>query len=594
MIKSLLVANRGEIAVRIIRACREAGIRSVAVHSEADVEAYWTRLADAAVSIGPASSRHSYLDIDAIVAAAQSNEVDAVHPGYGFLSESAPFAQTVRNAGLIFIGPRSETIALMGDKVSARNAAIASRVPVLPGSSGPVADADAALTIVDELGWPIAVKASFGGGGRGLRIAETPEDLASALAQAAREATAAFGRPEVFLERYLVRPRHVEVQIFGDSHGNVVTVGDRDCSVQRRHQKLLEEAPATNLSDGLREQMQEAALRLSRDLGYEGAGTVEFLVDRDGDAFFFLEMNTRLQVEHGVTELVTGIDLVKEQIAVASNAPLSFSQDDVRVYGHAIQARIAAEDPWEDFRAGPGRIDRLELPSGPWVRCDFGVQEGDEVPVHYDSLFGKVHGWGRTRDEARRRLASALDQMQITGVPSTAPYLRGLLDQLDFIALRHDTGSLERDWAPDPAERPTVSIDVSPIRSPPTVIRRNVHGLTGNRTGARTVASAMRRPDATLTLSPGSTARSKARLAAPNNGSVVAPTDGMVASVNCTVGQTVRRGERLLLIEAMKMETAIDAPCDGVVQRVHVAAGDAVRSGNMLVSIDADAAMEAV
>ena len=593
MIKSLLVANRGEIAVRIIRACRSAGIRAVAVYSDADVNAYWTRLADAAVPIGPAPSRLSYLNIEAIISAARDSGVDAVHPGYGFLSESAPFAQAVGNAGLTFIGPRPETIALMGDKVAARKAAIASDVPVLPGSDGPVADADAALSISATLGWPIAVKASFGGGGRGLRVAKSPEELANALADAGREAQAAFGRGEVFLERYLDRPRHVEVQIIGDSHGNVVAVGDRDCSVQRRHQKLLEEAPAANLSDQLRARMHEDALRLCRDIGYEGTGTVEFLVDRGGREYFFLEMNTRLQVEHGVTELVTGIDLVQEQIAIAAGEPLSFLQSDVRIHGHAIQGRIVAEDPWEEFRAGPGRIDLLDLPAGPWARCDFGVQAGDEVPAHYDSLLGKVHCWGRTRDEARRRLASALEQTRIGGIPNTAPYLRELLDQPDFVLAQHDTGSLERDWMPDPASRPPAPIEVPPAQSPPTVIRRNAHAAVSNRTGAGTRTSAPTRPNANFAFSPRNATKGKSDLSTSGGGTVVAPTDGTVTIVNCAVGQIVRKSERLLLMEAMKMEAAIIAPSDGVVERIHVVTGDSVRSGDMLVTIEAGSGEEA-
>ncbi|MEN9931876.1 MAG: hypothetical protein RIS17_449, partial [Pseudomonadota bacterium] len=392
-IKSILVANRGEVAVRIIRACRLSGVRSIAVFSEADEAALWTRLADEAHCIGPAPAAQSYLDIGRIVATAKEAGADAVHPGYGLLSESADFAKAVSSAGLVSIGPSASGIARMGDKVSARAAAVEAGVPVLPGSDGPVNDPAAALAIAGAIGWPIAVKASFGGGGRGMRVARGPADLEQAMAEATREAAAAFGRGEIYLERYLDRPRHVEVQVLGDAHGHVIHLGDRDCSVQRRHQKLIEEAPAPELYDGLRERIASAAVSLARREAYRSSGTVEFLVA--GEEFFFLEMNTRLQVEHGVTELVTGIDIVCQQIRIANGEPLGIAQEDVRISGHAIQARIAAEDAWENFRPTPARIGKLGLPTGPWLRLDFGVEAGDAIAPHYDSMFGKVQAWGQ-------------------------------------------------------------------------------------------------------------------------------------------------------------------------------------------------------
>lgn len=583
MIGSLLIANRGEIAVRVIRAARELGIRAVAVHSEADAGAYWTRLADAAIAIGPAPARASYLDIDRLVAAALEAGVDAVHPGYGLLSESAPFAAAVRAAGLIFVGPSADTIALMGDKVLARGAAVASNVPVLPGSDAPVEDETAALAIAEGLGWPVAVKASFGGGGRGLRVAENADMLASALEQARREAAAAFGRSEVFLERYLVRPRHVEVQILGDSHGTIIHLGDRDCSVQRRHQKLLEEAPAPDLSPDLRTRISDAAVRLCRDVGYSGAGTVEFLVDPRSGEFFFLEMNTRLQVEHGVTELVTGVDIVKEQIVIAAGAPLSLRQDQVQVTGHAIQARIAAEGPWDDFRAAPGRIDRLALPAGPWLRSDFGVEAGDTVPVHYDSMFGKVQAWGRDRDEARRRLAIGLDMLTVEGVPSTAPYLRTLLDTPDFAAATHDTGSLERDWSPAEADRPLTAHPTQPTM--PQAHSRTVSIPWGGRTIDFAIHGAVDQVGASTPIRAPRQSSTTQSTASDGAATVTSPMDGVVTAVNCAAGQIVSKGAPILLLEAMKMEVVISAPRDGRIDQILVRPGDTVRSGGLLASL---------
>ena len=588
-IRSVLIANRGEIAVRIIRACRELGVRAIAVHSEADAGALWTRLADEAVNIGPAPARDSYLDISRLIAAANSTGADAVHPGYGLLSESPEFAEAVVEAGLRFIGPSPRVIATMGDKVEARKAAVTAGLPVLPGSDGTVEGFDDAIVHARRIGWPIAVKASFGGGGRGMRVAHGEDDLKAALEQASREASAAFGRGEIYLERYLVRPRHVEVQVLGDGHGALIHLGDRDCSVQRRHQKLIEEAPAPALPDGLRARILDAAVALSKGVGYESAGTVEFLADVANDAFYFLEMNTRLQVEHGVTELVTGVDIVAAQIRIASGEPLGIAQTDVVTNGCAIQARISAEDPWEGFRPTPGRIDDLRLPGGPWLRLDFGVESGDGVPNFYDSMFGKVQAWGRTRDEARMRLANALDALVVAGPCTTAPYLRGLLQQPDFAAATHDTGSVERDWLPDAADRPapTVTARLQAAAPEMTVSERIISAPWGGQLVDVAVYGVRASREAGSTTS----AQLERRSASAGAGgpAILAPMDAAVAHTPVAVGQPVAKGAPVLVLEAMKMEVVLAAPHDGIVEALHVGVGDAVKSGAVLAIVRANA-----
>ncbi len=588
-IGSILIANRGEIAVRIIRACRLSGIRSIAVHSEADEGALWTRLADEAHGIGPAPAGQSYLAIDRIVATALAAGADAVHPGYGLLSESPEFAQAVEDAGLVFIGPSPASIARMGDKVSARAAAIEAGVPVLPGSDGPVSDPAEALTIAQGIGWPVAVKASFGGGGRGMRVARGPDELEQAMAQATREAAAAFGRGEIYLERYLDCPRHVEVQVLGDAHGNVIHLGDRDCSVQRRHQKLIEEAPAPGLPDELRRQIASAAVALARREAYRGAGTVEFLVA--GGEFFFLEMNTRLQVEHGVTELVTGVDIVCEQIRIAQGEPLGIAQEDIRIDGSAIQARIAAEDAWDNFRPTPAPIARLSLPTGPWLRLDFGVEAGDAIAPHYDSMFGKVQAWGPLREDARGRLAAALDELAVIGPSTTAPYLRRVLDQPEFASVTHHTASLETDWqarlqGDRPQQAPAAPV-VAGEGTQAASLSRVVRVPWG---GGQSTIAIYRKGDAATGEAAQLMASGEAILASlveagPN---VVAPMDCAVVSVSASVGSRVAKGDTILILEAMKMEVTIEAPHDGTLEAVHVTGGDTVRSGALLAVVVPD------
>lgn len=583
-IGAILIANRGEIAVRIVRACRLMGVRAIAVHSVADRGALWTRIADDACEIGPAPARDSYLSIERLIAAAKAAGADAVHPGYGLLSESAEFAAAVRDAGLIFIGPSAEAIARMGDKVAARAAATAAGVPVLPGSDRPVADAGEALAIAEAIGWPIAVKASFGGGGRGMRVARKKKELNAALEQAAREASAAFGRGDIYLERYLDRPRHVEVQILADAHGNIIHLGDRDCSVQRRHQKLIEEAPAPALPAKLRQRILDAAVTLAKRERYESAGTVEFLADAANDAFYFLEMNTRLQVEHGVSELVTGVDIVCEQIRIAAGEKLRLSQKDVRVHGCAIQARIAAEDPWENFRPTPGTLEALHLPLGPWLRLDFGVEAGDAIPGFYDSMFGKVQAWGATREEARMRLAMALGTLEVRGPQTTAPYLRHVLEQESFAAAAHDTGSLERDWTPDRFTRPPSTQAPSAASSDKPAASARVVTLPwgGGATDVAVygVSAARAAPNALAGAS-----RSQAAAGGARGPDLTAPMDSAVAMVAAKAGAKIAKGAPVVVLEAMKMEIVIAAPHDGVVEAIHVKAGDAVKSGAPLARV---------
>lgn len=580
----LLIANRGEVAVRIVRACRELGVRSIAVYSDADAGALHTRLADEAHRLGPAPARESYLNIDRIVAVARESGADAVHPGYGLLSENADFAQAVLDAGLLFVGPESGTIAQMGDKVAARDAARRSGVPLLPGSTGAIKDASSAMEIAERVGYPLVVKASFGGGGRGMRIVRAPDELAAALQSAGREANAAFGKGEVYLERYIASARHVEVQVLADSHGNVLHLGDRDCSVQRRHQKLIEEAPAPALPASLRSAIVTAATRLAKDVGYRSAGTVEFLVDVAAERFYFLEMNTRLQVEHGVTELVTGVDIVAEQLRIARGEPLRFSQQDVKMHGHAMQARIAAEDPWEGFQPRPGRIDALSLPQGPWLRLDFGVEAGDTVVGHYDSMFGKVQSWGPDRETARVRLSAALAALTVSGVTTTAPYLREVLGRPEFVAVTHDTGSAERSWRPEEATRPPVETarQASNSAAPVAIGTERRVRLSTPQGPIEVAVFGPRREQRTLRAASGN-----ARVTDQNKpaSEPVAPIAGAVVAVCVKAGETVAKGAVLVILEAMKMELPVVAPRAGTVEAVLVAAGDVTTRGSLLVRL---------
>ena len=441
MFKKVLIANRGEIALRVHRACKEMGISTVAVHSEADRDAMHVRLADESVCIGTAPAADSYLNIPSIIAACEITNADAVHPGYGFLSENARFADIVESHGMVFIGPTAAHINLMGDKIAAKKAVRDAGIPVVPGSDGGVDDLDQAREVAKSVGFPLLVKAAAGGGGRGMRLAKTPEDLDAALSGARQEALAAFGDGAVYLERYLTLPRHIEIQLMADTHGNVVHLGERDCSLQRRHQKILEEAPSPALSSKQRDEIGGIVARAIKKIGYRGAGTIEFLYE-NGE-FFFIEMNTRLQVEHPVTEEITDIDLVREQIRVAAGLPLSFTQEDVRFHGHAIECRINAEHP-RTFVPSPGQITDFHAPGGLNVRLDSALYTGYKIPPYYDSLIGKLIVHGKTREGAILRLKRALDEMVVGGINTTIPLFQDLLNEPDVLSGDYNIHWLEK------------------------------------------------------------------------------------------------------------------------------------------------------
>ncbi|MEE4203774.1 MAG: acetyl-CoA carboxylase biotin carboxylase subunit [Halieaceae bacterium] len=432
MLEKVLIANRGEIALRVLRACKELGISTVAVHSSADAELKHVRLADESVCIGPAASAKSYLNVPAIISAAEVTNAQAIHPGYGFLSENADFAEQVEKSGFVFVGPRADTIRLMGDKVSAKQQMKKTGVPTVPGSDGPLGkDPDEILRIARDIGYPVIVKAAAGGGGRGMRVVHNEEVLLSSIQVTQSEAAAAFGSPVVYLEKFLQRPRHVEIQVLADGQGNAVHLGDRDCSLQRRHQKVIEEAPAPGIDPEKRAEIGAACVRACLDMGYRGAGTFEFLYE-DGE-FYFIEMNTRVQVEHPVTEMITGIDIVREQLRIAGGEKLSFTQDDVRFFGHAIECRINAEDP-RNFMPSPGKIHAFHMPGGNGVRVDSHIYNGYTVPPHYDSLIGKLITHGDTRASALAKMSQALDELIVEGIRTNAPLHRELVVDPSFAA----------------------------------------------------------------------------------------------------------------------------------------------------------------
>ena len=443
MFKKLLIANRGEIALRIIRACHELGVRTVAVYSEADQESLHVRFSDEDVCIGPAAARDSYLNIPQIMSAAEVTGAEAIHPGYGFLAENAEFSEICERSNIVFVGPNPDQIRSMGDKASARRTMMDFGVPTVPGSDGVISDSAEAEKVAAEIGFPVMIKASSGGGGKGMRIAHDGESFAKMFQAAQTEAEAAFGDPAVYLEKCIVRPKHVEFQIFGDKHGRVVHLGERDCSIQRRHQKLIEEAPSPAVTPELREEMGEAAVRVAKGIEYVGAGTVEFLLDADG-SFYFIEMNTRIQVEHPVTEVTTGLDLVKEQIRVAADEPLSFPSEIPQVRGHAIEFRVNAEDASRDFAPSPGLITTFHPPGGPGVRLDTHLYSGYQVPPYYDSLLAKLIVSGRDREEAIVRARHALESFVIEGITTTIPFLAEITRDEQFMAGGVDTGFVDR------------------------------------------------------------------------------------------------------------------------------------------------------
>ena len=568
MFEKVLVANRGEIAVRVMRTCSELGITTVAVHSAADRAALHVRTADEAVDLGDGSAAETYLDIAKIIAAARHSGAQAVHPGYGFLAENAGFAQAVTEAGLVFIGPSATAIAAMGEKVAARSVARAAGVPLLPGTVGSVPDAEAVKDFGAEHGYPVLIKASYGGGGRGMREVPGAEQVEEAYASAVREAGAAFGNGEVYAERYLIDARHIEVQVLADSHGATIHVGDRDCSVQRRHQKLIEEAPAPGLTAALRSAMGEAAVRLAREVDYRGAGTVEFLVE--DEKFYFLEMNTRIQVEHPVTEMTTGLDLVAEQLRIAAGEPLSVTATPP-AQGASIEVRVNAEDTSEGlFLPAPGPITTLQVPELEGIRWDGGYQAGDELSPHYDSLIGKLIATGPDRDAALERLIEALGQLVVEEVPTTAAMAGRILSSEDFRAAAVNTLWLERsfDLSEPAASRQEVFVGgryyyIPRFSDVPTV--------------GGTAAEEAQRP----ARSSGPATKRRGRQRA-QDGTIRAPMQGTIVKVNVAEGDQISSGQLLFVLEAMKMENPVTASHDGVVETVSAQVGDSLSAGTVL------------
>jgi acetyl-CoA/propionyl-CoA/long-chain acyl-CoA carboxylase, biotin carboxylase, biotin carboxyl carrier protein len=584
VIKKVLIANRGEIAVRVIRTCREMGIATVAVYSELDRNALHVRLADEAYALGGQTAAESYLNTEAILDVITRSGADAVHPGYGFFSENTDFARAITSLGVTFIGPPPEAIEVMGDKISSRLAAEAAGVAGVPGRSETLTSADEVVAFGREFGWPVAIKAAFGGGGRGMKVVNEESEAAPALESAQREALSYFGRSECYLERYLTWPRHIEMQVLADTHGNTLWLGERDCSAQRRHQKLIEESPAPNFPDEVRRAMGEAAVKVSRACGYVNAGTVEFLY-QDGD-FFFLEMNTRLQVEHPVTELVTGLDLVEWQLRIASGEELDFGQDDVRRDGHAIEVRINAEDPTGGrFIPSPGTITRFDQPSGPGVRLDAGYSAGDTISQFYDNLIAKLVVWGSDREKARRRMLRAIEETVIEGVATTLPADVIILSSEDFVNGTHSTRWVESnlDFSElPPAAPPVVSIGDGAVRK----------DVTAEVNGRRiTVALWVPDNDDDVSERPQSTARKPRRqhhtgVLGSGSGKVTVPMQGTIVKVNVEVGQKVEAGDTVVILEAMKMENTVNAEKSGVVTAVNVATGDQVGGGDVVVEIE--------
>ena len=573
MVKRVLVANRGEIAVRVIRACHHLDLEAVVVHSDPDAASLAVELADDAVSLPGAAPGDTYLDIERVVAAAVRAGCDAVHPGYGFLAERADFAAAVTAAALTWVGPKAEVIALMGDKLAARAVARDAGVPLVPGATVAVEDPDAVVALGEQLGWPITIKAVHGGGGRGMRVLTGPDDVAESLAAARRESQSSFGRPEVYAEHFLTRPRHIEVQLIGDHHGALVVVGDRDCSIQRRYQKLIEEAPAPQLADEVRAGLAGAATRIARAVGYTNAGTVEFLVEDDG--LFFLEMNTRIQVEHPVTELVSGVDLVAEQLRVADGQPLSFGADDIQPRGAAIEVRVNAEDPAGGrFLPTPGTLLRFDPPGGAHVRVDTGLRAGDELPAHYDNLIAKIAVWGRDREDARLRAIRALAELAIDGVPTTASAAVAILGHHDFRTVTHNTRWLE-EHAEHLLDADRVNVEV--LGRWYRIPRFGDAMVARVDDGASSVVEAL--------AAPGRQRASAAVVRRQGNGQITAPMQGTITRVDVNVGDTVGSDTRIAVLEAMKMENNLLAGIDGVVSAVHVSAGMAVASGTLVVEV---------
>lgn len=588
-ITKLLIANRGEIAVRIIRAARDAGIASVAVYSDQDRDAPHARLADEAYSLRGATSADTYLVIEKLLSVARRSGANAVHPGYGFLSENPEFARAVQAAGLIWIGPSPEAIESLGDKVTARHVAERVGAPLAPGTLEPVTSADEVIEFAREVGYPVAIKAAFGGGGRGLKVVREEGEVPDAFESATREAVAAFGRGECFVEKFLDRPRHLETQCLADAHGNVVVVSTRDCSLQRRNQKLVEEAPAPFLSPEQERQVYEASKAIMREVGYQGAGTCEFLLSSDG-TIAFLEVNTRLQVEHPVSEEVTGIDLVREQFRIAEGAELGY--DDPVVTGHSFEFRINGEDAGRNFLPSPGMITTFSIPCGPGVRIDSGVRQGDQISGAFDSMLAKLIVTGATRDEALERSRRALDEFEVAGLPTVLPFHRDVVRQPEFVAEKGDFGvhtrwieteydnqiepwSGEAEDLVEPGPRREVVVEVNDKRIEVSLPERLVisAGMQHGGVGRTMAGHAPRR-------------KSHGAAVAESGNAVVAPMQATIVKFAVEEGQRVVKGDLVCVLEAMKMEQPMAAPRDGIVRNLQGKVGDTVSAGTMLLEIE--------
>lgn len=594
MFSSVLIANRGEVAVRIARACKDLGVTAIAVYSEADRDADHVRLADQAYRLGPADPAQSYLSADAILDVARKAGVDAIHPGYGFLAEDAAFADETTAAGFVFVGPGAEAIRVMGDKLSARAAAIEGGAAVVPGTDDAVADADEIVAFGQQYGFPVAIKASFGGGGRGMKVVAGPGDAVEALAAARRESVQSFGRDECYVERYLRRPRHVEMQVLADTDGTVIHLGDRDCSLQRRYQKLVEEAPAHGLPPVVRSRLVDAAVAVTRQVGYVNAGTCEFLVETGDDGSvaeaaipYFLEMNTRLQVEHPVTELVTGVDLVAAQLRIAAGDGIGFTQDDVAIRGHAIEVRINAEDPGTGFLPSPGTVTAMRIPSGPWVRWDASLDGHGTIPADYDSMIAKLTVWGHDRSEAIGRMRRALSELSIAGVPTTASFHRLAMGHPTFIAATHSTHSVEHDW--DLTSLTGVDDDTTLAR--PSLDRADPAGDTS----AVVLEIEGRRYEVVIHQTAADTANRQPRRRQRESASSTtiggasalnAPMQGTVVAVAVDDGDKVNEGDVVVVLEAMKMENPVRAHRAGTVHIKDLAVGQVIRSGAVIATIE--------
>jgi acetyl-CoA/propionyl-CoA carboxylase biotin carboxyl carrier protein len=573
----VLIANRGEIAVRVIRACRELGIQSVAVYSELDRNALHTRLADEAYALGGETAAESYLNTEKILEIIEKAEIDAVHPGYGFFSENAEFAEAITKKGVAFIGPPVGAIAIMGDKISARQAAEKVGVSGVPGTTEFITSASEVEDFAAENGYPVAIKAAYGGGGRGMKVVQSKDEIQTAIDSSKREALAYFGRDEIYMERYLTKPRHVEVQVLCDQHGNALHLGTRDCSAQRRHQKLIEEAPAPGIPESILTAMGEAAVAVAKGCDYVNAGTVEFLYENE--EFYYLEMNTRLQVEHPVTEMVTGIDLVEQQLRVAFGEELTMKQQDLEINGHAIEVRINAEDPAEGkFLPSPGKLATFKSSAGFGTRWDGGYEEGDEISQFYDNLVGKLICWGKDRETAIARTIRALEEFEITGLCTTIPADLAILRHSDFQENKHSTKWVEE------------SLDLTGIEGSGTVITEN-----GNTSTVRTTDVEVNGKRFSVTMSVPSgkghvrrSASSMSSSASGGDGKISVPMQGTIVKIQANVGDNVQAGDILVVLEAMKMENNIASDVDGTITEITVSEGDSVGAGDVVIIIEQD------